>query len=257
MPTRVDGHRGHAPRHEPLASCATGQSFGRTRAMKPNPHDEIADRAAEERSEDDGMAEHPAKARDPARWAAERRERSGQRAPASGARIRPHRRGRPRHGVVRRPGGARFRPRRVSAAGSGGKGGDLSGEAPHDDARHRCFPRTAAGVHARSGLRARPLVLRPAVLGAGAGRRRAAERAQERETQEEVAPCRVVTGETGAPAGRTTMGVCARAIQAGSGAGTWGPYAFEVDRDGRVHVNGEYVGVMRRTDLPTIDPGRR
>jgi hypothetical protein len=80
---------------------------------------------------------------------------------------------------------------------------------------------------------------------------------QERETQEEVAPCRVVAGETGAPAGCTTMGACARAIQAGSGAGTWGPYAFEVERDGSVHVNGEYVGVMRRTDLPAIDPGRR
>ena len=88
--------------------------------------------------------------------------------------------------------------------------------------------------------------------------RDAAAQQRERETQEEVAPCRVVTGETGAPAGRTTMGVCARAIQAGSGAGTWGPYAFEVDRDGRVHVNGEYVGVMRRTDLPAIDSsGRR
>jgi hypothetical protein len=48
--------------------------------MKPNPHDETADRAAEERSEDDGMAEHPAKARDPARWAAERSGRSRQRA---------------------------------------------------------------------------------------------------------------------------------------------------------------------------------
>ena len=82
-------------------------------------------------------------------------------------------------------------------------------------------------------------------------------RTQERETQEEVAPCRVVTGETGAPAGRTTMGVCARAIQAGSGTGTWGLYAFEVERDGRVHVNGEYVGVMRWTDLPAIDSGRR
>jgi hypothetical protein len=46
--------------------------------MKPNPHDETADRAAEERSEDDGMAEHPAKARDPARWAAERSGRSRQ-----------------------------------------------------------------------------------------------------------------------------------------------------------------------------------
>ena len=80
---------------------------------------------------------------------------------------------------------------------------------------------------------------------------------QGRETQEEVASCRVVAGETGAPAGRTTMGVCARAIQAGSGAGTWGPYAFEVDRDGHVHVNGEYVGVMRSADLPAIDPGRR
>ena len=83
------------------------------------------------------------------------------------------------------------------------------------------------------------------------------QQTQERETQEEVAPCRVVTGETGAPAGRTTMGACARAIQAGSGAGTWGPYEFEVERDGRVHVNGEYIGVMRWTDLPAIDSGRR
>ncbi len=99
------------------------------------------------------------------------------------------------------------------------------------------------------------------VLSGGPVRDAAAQRqerwTQERETQEEVAPCRVVTGETGAPAGRTTMGACARAIQAGSGTGTWGPYAFEVERDGRVHVNGEYVGVMRRTDLPARDPGRR
>ena len=50
--------------------------------MKPNPHDETADRAAEGRSEDDGMPEHPAKARGPARWAAERRERKGRRGPA-------------------------------------------------------------------------------------------------------------------------------------------------------------------------------
>ena len=85
-----------------------------------------------------------------------------------------------------------------------------------------------------------------------AAAQRQERRTQERETQE-VAPCRIVTGETGAPAGRTTMGACARAIQAGSGTGTWGPYAFEVERDGRVHVNGEYVGVMRWTDLPTID----
>ena len=87
--------------------------------------------------------------------------------------------------------------------------------------------------------------------------RDAAAQQRERETQEEVAPCRVVTGETGAPAGRTTMGACARAIQAGSGTGTWGLYAFEVERDGRVHVNGEYIGVMRWTDLPAIDSGRR
>ena len=40
--------------------------------MQPKPHDDTADRAAEERSEDDGMPEHPAKARDPERWAAER-----------------------------------------------------------------------------------------------------------------------------------------------------------------------------------------
>jgi hypothetical protein len=51
--------------------------------MQPNLHDETADRAAEERSEDDGMPEHPAKARDPARWAAERPERTGRRAPAA------------------------------------------------------------------------------------------------------------------------------------------------------------------------------
>jgi hypothetical protein len=94
------------------------------------------------------------------------------------------------------------------------------------------------------------------LLSEGLARNAAAQQRPERETQEEVAPCRVVTGETGAPSGRTTMGACARAIQAGSGTGTWGPYAFEVDRDGRVHVNGEYVGVMRWTDLPTIDPGR-
>ena len=51
--------------------------------MQPNLHDETVDRAAEERSEDDGMAEHRAKARDPARWAAERLERTGRRAPAA------------------------------------------------------------------------------------------------------------------------------------------------------------------------------
>lgn len=51
--------------------------------MKPNQHDETADRAAEERSEDDGMPEHPSKARDPERWAVERREMTGRSAPAA------------------------------------------------------------------------------------------------------------------------------------------------------------------------------
>ena len=37
--------------------------------------DEIADRAAEERSENEGMPEHPAKAQDPVRWAADRGKR--------------------------------------------------------------------------------------------------------------------------------------------------------------------------------------
>lgn len=52
--------------------------------MQPNPHDETADRAAEERSEDDGMPEHRTKARDPVRWAAERRDRMGHSAPPPG-----------------------------------------------------------------------------------------------------------------------------------------------------------------------------
>ena len=43
--------------------------------MKPNPADEIADRAAEERAENEGMPEHAAKASDPVRWSADRRTR--------------------------------------------------------------------------------------------------------------------------------------------------------------------------------------
>jgi hypothetical protein len=49
--------------------------------MKPNPADEIADRFAEERSEDDGMPEHRAKAHDPVQWAADRGTRVSQRLP--------------------------------------------------------------------------------------------------------------------------------------------------------------------------------
>ena len=68
--------------------------------------------------------------------------------------------------------------------------------------------------------------------------------------QPEVAPCRVEQGdrhvreEGSAVVGRTTLGACARAIRAGSGAGTWGPYEVEVDAEGRVRVNGEEVGVL-------------
>jgi hypothetical protein len=49
--------------------------------MKPNPADEIADRAAEERSENEGMPEHASKARDPVRWAADRGKRASPRSP--------------------------------------------------------------------------------------------------------------------------------------------------------------------------------
>lgn len=49
--------------------------------MKPNIADEIADRAAEERSENEGMPEHAAKARDPVRWAADRGKRVSPRSP--------------------------------------------------------------------------------------------------------------------------------------------------------------------------------
>jgi hypothetical protein len=74
--------------------------------------------------------------------------------------------------------------------------------------------------------------------------------AQDRE-RPEVAPCRVQRGdrhvqeEGSAALGGTTLGACARAIRAGSGTGTWGPYEVEVDADGRVRVNGEEVGVLR------------
>jgi hypothetical protein len=47
--------------------------------MKPNSTDQIADREAEERSEDDGMPEHQAKARDPMRWAEDRGTRTTRR----------------------------------------------------------------------------------------------------------------------------------------------------------------------------------
>ena len=49
--------------------------------MKPNRADEIADREAEERSENEGMPEHSTKGHDPARWAADRGRRVSRRMP--------------------------------------------------------------------------------------------------------------------------------------------------------------------------------
>jgi len=49
--------------------------------MNSNRADEIADREAEERSENEGMPEHQAKGHDPVRWAAERDRRVRRRMP--------------------------------------------------------------------------------------------------------------------------------------------------------------------------------
>jgi hypothetical protein len=67
-------------------ACAEPRSakpndLGGAPAMRSNPADEIADRTAEERSEDEGMPEHASKALDPVRWAAERSRRVSQRMP--------------------------------------------------------------------------------------------------------------------------------------------------------------------------------
>ena len=145
------------------------------------------------------------------------RANAGQRSAGPAA----HRHGRPRHGVVRRLGGAHLRPRRVSAAaGCGGDGGDLAGEAP----KMTRAPALRAPPRGSAPFLAFELALLSVglLLSEGPVRNAAAQQRPERETQEEVAPCRVVTGQVGLLAGRTTMGGCARAIQAGSGAGTGG-----------------------------------
>jgi len=49
--------------------------------MKPDRDDEIADRVAEERGENEGMSEPPARARTPVPWTADRRERMIERPP--------------------------------------------------------------------------------------------------------------------------------------------------------------------------------
>ena len=89
-------------------------------------------------------------------------------------------------------------------------------------------------------------------------------RAQQQEP--EVAPCRVQRGDrqvhedSSIAAGSTTIGACARAIRAGSGTGTWGPYEIEVNAAGWLHINGEEIGVLHQSigDDPTYggDPGR-
>ena len=79
----------------------------------------------------------------------------------------------------------------------------------------------------------------------------ASDQQRQRQRSGEVAPCRVRQGHRDAPgdkhtaAGAMTLIACARAIQAGGGTGTWGPYEIEVGTGGQVHVNDEPVGMLR------------
>lgn len=56
-------------------SAAAEASLERVIIMNTRRNAELADRIAEERSENEGMPEHPDKARDPVRWAIDRRKR--------------------------------------------------------------------------------------------------------------------------------------------------------------------------------------
>lgn len=100
-----------------------------------------------------------------------------------------------------------------------------------------------------------PVVRRPAFRGADARRRRTATGAGDagggralprrgREDRHAVRPHDDGRVREGDPGG-------------GAASALWDRTSSKGDRDGHVHVNGEYVWVMRRTDLPTIDPGRR
>jgi len=86
--------------------------------------------------------------------------------------------------------------------------------------------------------------------------------AHAQQPQPEAAPCRVrqgdrtAQGDTSVAFGSATLGACMRAILAGSGSGTWGPYEIEVGADGQVHINGEAVGVLRKPD-DGPDEGRK
>jgi len=87
----------------------------------------------------------------------------------------------------------------------------------------------------------------------------------QQQQEPEVASCRVQRGDmhvhedVSIAVGSTTIASCAKAIRAGSGTGTWGPYEIEVNGDSRVHINGEDVGVLRQgtDDIPAYedDPG--
>ena len=92
--------------------------------MKPNLADELADRDAEERSENEGMPEHPAKSHDPVRWTEERSLRTGRRAPERWS-DRGGNFGR-RPDVVCRAGRGWPGLRRVAADGAQGKRGKAS-----------------------------------------------------------------------------------------------------------------------------------
>ena len=84
--------------------------------------------------------------------------------------------------------------------------------------------------------------------------------------QPEIASCHVQQGDRTVhedkmvAIGSKSLGECARAVQAGSGVGTWGPYEIEIHAGGMVHLNGEEVGVLRelhdRQPVEGSGPGR-
>ncbi len=90
----------------------------------------------------------------------------------------------------------------------------------------------------------------------------ASDQGRERQLSGEVAPCRVRQGHRDAPgdtntaAGAMTLIACARAIQAGGGAGTWGPYKVEVSTGGQIHVNDEPLGTLRAPGIRGEDGQR-
>ena len=214
------------PRHEPRILW-TGQSFGRTRAMKPIRMTRPPTAPPKSGRATKGAGD-PSRPRPGAGAGPGSRVRSGQRALELRAR-----RTCVSHPMGRAPSWRRgFRPRRFRRLGAGA-GGDPLARLP-DDAP--TLPRTAVGAsHAWPWAR---LLSSPAFPGVGAGRRRSAtERATQRRRR--VPMCR---GDRRAVR-RTTMGACAMAIQAG-GPPAPGGRTVEVTRRRGARQRG-VVGVMR------------